>query len=351
MSGLQARLDLGRPWLDLHLPIDVPEGATAVLLGPNGAGKTTAVMAIAGHIALDDGWIRLGERVLDAPDSGVFVPPSQRRVGVVFQDHLLFPTMDAAENAAFGLRSRGVGRAEARAAAVEWLERLGVAGISDRMPAALSGGEAQRVALARALITGPDMLLLDEPLSALDASSRSQVRRVIADHLEGFAGPRLVVTHDPTEATLLGDEVFVIENGALTQRGDPAQLRLRPATRYVADLVGTNLLTGMASDGRVDVDGHELQVAEPSSTGPVTLIIHPRAVGLHTDPPAGSARNRWETRINLLEDLGERVRLEVGDPLPLIAEVTPAAVTDLGLTPGKPVWVSIKATEITISES
>jgi molybdate transport system ATP-binding protein len=349
MSGLQARIHLSRPWLELHLSIEVPAGTTAVLLGPNGAGKTTAVMAIAGHIALDDGRIRLGERALDDPESGVFVPPPQRRIGVVFQDRLLFPTMDVADNVAFGPRSRGVGRGLARDAAVQWLDRLGLSGYAEHRPGQLSGGEAQRVALARALNSEPEMLLLDEPLSALDATSRPQVRRIIADYLNGFAGPRLVVTHDPVEATLLGDEVFVVEEGALTQRGAPAQLRLRPATRYVADLVGTNLLTGVASDGRVDVGGHVLQVAE-AATGPVRLIIHPRAVGLHPGPPAGSARNSWETRVTLLEDLGERVRLEVGDPLPLIAEVTPAAVSDLALTPGKQVWVSIKATEITVSE-
>ena len=351
MSDLDARIRLDRPWLDLDLAIEVPAGATAVLLGPNGAGKTTALMVIAGHIALDEGVIRLGESVLDDPGKDVFVPPSERHIGIVFQDHLLFPTMDIAENVAFGLRSRGVGRAQARSAAIQWLERLELSDLAGRKSSELSAGKAQRVALARALIIEPDLLLLDEPFAALDATGRTQVRRIISAHLEEFAGPRLVITHDPVEATLLGDEVYVVEEGKLTQRGDASALRLRPATRYVADLVGTNLLRGMAQDGRVDVDGHVLHVAEEGVRGPVSLIIHPRAVGLHVTPPTGSARNSWQTRVLVIEDLGVRVRLEVGDPLPLAAEVTPAAVADLGLAPGSPVWISVKATEITVSQS
>lgn len=351
MSNLDARIRLSRPWLDLDLSIEVPPGKTAVLLGPNGAGKTTALMVIAGHIPLDHGRIMLGDRVLDDPDAGVFVPPEDRGIGVVFQDRLLFPTMSVADNIAFGPRSGGIGHRLARAAAIEWLDRLELPDVAERRPADLSGGEAQRVALARALNTTPEMLLLDEPFADLDATSRRQMRRMTSAYLEEFSGPRVVVTHDPLEATLLGDEVFVMEEGRLTQRGDASALRLRPATRYVADLVGTNLLRGMAQGDRVVVDGHVFHVADGGVMGPVSLIIHPRAVGLHVGPPAGSARNSWQTRVMVIEDLGERVRLEVGDPLPLTAEVTPAAIADLGLAPGSSVWVSIKATEITISEA
>lgn len=346
MTGLAARIHLSRPWLDLDLSLDIPAGSTGVLLGPNGAGKTTAVMVVAGHLAVDDGFVRLGERTLDDPARGVFVAPDARGIGVLFQNRLLFPNMDVTENVAFGLRSRGVGRTRARAAAATWLDRFGLAPLAKRRPGELSGGEAQRVALARALITEPDLLLLDEPLAALDVSSRIEMRRLIAAYLAEFSGPRLLVTHDPTEAALLGDEVFVVEEGRLSQRGDAASLRLRPRTRYIADLVGTNLLRGEARGGRVSVDGHLLQVADSEVVGPVSLVIHPRAVGVHLDSPSGSARNSWETVVEVIEDLGDRVRLDLGEPLPVTAEITPAAIVDLRLAIGSKVWLSIKATEI-----
>lgn len=350
MSGLDARIELRRPWLELELSIDVPAGATAVLLGPNGAGKTTTVAIIAGQMALDGGHIRLAGRTLDDPGQGVFVPPAQRNLGIVFQDLLLFPHMDVVDNVAFGLLSRGTPRSQARERAGEWLRRLEIEGLAGRKPAELSGGQARRVALARALITDPDLLLLDEPASGLDATSQVRVRRVIASFLESFLGPRLVVTHDPAEAALLGDEVFVVEEGSLTQKGDPGSLRLRPRSPYVADLVGTNLLTGVGEGGKVMIEGHALHTAYRGLHGPVTVTIHPRAVGLHLDRPSGSARNAWRTTVSLIEDLGERVRLEVGNPLSLIVEITPEALADLGLTPGSPAWVSVKATEIGVSE-
>ena len=351
MTGLQAVIELHRPWLDLAVDIEIPEGSTAVLLGPNGAGKSTAVAVIAGHLPLDAGQVQLGDRSLDEPDAGIFVPPRDRHLGIVFQDLLLFPSMDVADNVAFGLRSRGIPRGQARETALGWLDRLGVAGMAERRPGQLSGGEARRVALARALVTEPELLLLDEPLSDLDASARVQVRRVVSDHLDAFPGPRLLVTHDPAEAAMLGDEVFVIEEGSLTQRGAPGSLRLSPRTRYVADLVGTNLFTGTGEGSSVVADGHVLHTAHAGLTGPVVAIIHPRAVTLHLEPPSGSARNTWQTTVRRIEHLGERIRVELGHPLPLTAEVTPGALTDLRLTPGSQVWVSVKATEIQVDEA
>ncbi|MGH8945150.1 MAG: sulfate/molybdate ABC transporter ATP-binding protein [Acidimicrobiia bacterium] len=351
MSGLDAVIELHRPWLDLGLTLEVAPGSTAVLLGPNGAGKSTAVNVIAGALPLDDGHLRLGDRVLDDPGTGVFLTPDQRNVGIVFQDLLLFPNLDVVDNVAFGLRSRGISAAASREEARRWLDRLDVNHVAGRKPAELSGGEAQRVALARAMVIDPELLLLDEPMAALDATARVQVRRVVADHLQAFTGPRLLVTHDPAEAAVLGDEVFVIEQGSLTQRGEPASLRLRPRSRYVADLVGTNLVTGRGEGSRIVADGHVLQTAYRGLSGPVAAIIHPRAVALHLARPSGSARNNWRTMVRMIEDLGERVRVELGEPLPLTAEVTPDALSELALAPASEVWVSIKATEIEVTET
>lgn len=332
----------------LDAPMEIPAGHTTALLGPNGAGKSTAVAALAGLLPIEDGRIVLDDRVLDSPRDGVFVPAEQREIGVVFQGSLLFPHMSVEDNVGFGLRSRGVAAGETRRRVAEWLGRLDLADLGHRRPAELSGGQAQRVALARALIVDPHLLLLDEPLSALDVSSRATLRRVLAEHLGSFPGPRLLITHDPTEAFLLGDRILVIENGTVTQSGAAGDIRLRPRTRYAADLAGTNLLVGTARNGLLDAGGHSLRIADSHTDGPVLATVHPRAISLHLHQPEGSPRNAWPTRVRLVEDLGDRVRLDVGPPLPLTAEVTPNAIRDLHIRQGSDVWVSIKATEITV---
>jgi molybdate transport system ATP-binding protein len=202
------------------------------------------------------------------------------------------------------------------------------------------------VALARALVTEPDLLLLDEPLSALDVSTRNEMRRDLHRHLAEFPGPRLVITHDPVEAFLLADVVHIIENGVVTQAGTADQIRLRPKTPYAADLAGSNLLFGRASGGVARVGSHEIHLADHDLTGDVLLTIRPSSISLHRRPPEGSPRNTWETTIELMEDLGERTRLRTGEPLALTAEVTAEAATALGLAPGERVWLAIKATEI-----
>jgi molybdate transport system ATP-binding protein len=276
----------------------------------------------------------------------VFVPPEERHIGVVFQDYLLFPHLTVTENVAFGLRSSGVSRNEARRTARSWLQRLGIGTLADRRPRDLSGGQAQRVALARALIAEPQLLLLDEPLAALDATTRVDLRHVLADHLREFPGPRLLITHDPTEAFLLADEIHVIEDGAITQVGSADDIRLRPRTRYIADLAGSNLIVGTASHGVVQTATHALHVGDTGVAGPVLATVHPRAISIHRHRPEGSPRNTWETTIVRIEHYGDRARLQVGGPQPLTAEVTPGAVDALDLTTGSRVWLSIKATEI-----
>jgi molybdate transport system ATP-binding protein len=350
--GLEARLVARRgAGFTLDLALCIPPGRTVALLGPNGAGKSTAVAALAGLVPLDDGRVELNGRTLDNPVGNLFVPPERRRVGVVLQDYALFPHLTVAENIAFGLSSRGTGRSPAHRRAGEWIARLGLDGLGGRKPRDLSGGEAQRVALARALITEPELLLLDEPLAALDVTTRAALRRLLAEHLAGFAGPRLLITHEPAEAFLLADEIYVIEQGRLTQSGDADAIRLRPRSPYVADLAGTNLLVGTAAGGVVTIAGHPLRIAETALAGAVVATIHPRAISLHRHAPEGSPRNTWPTTVKLIEPLGARVRLEVGAPLPLTVEVTPNAVADLQLETGTAVWVSIKATEIHVEAS
>ncbi|HEX7097866.1 MAG TPA: ABC transporter ATP-binding protein [Acidimicrobiia bacterium] len=346
-SGLHADLSVRRSDdFQLELRLQIPPGTTAALLGPNGAGKSSAVSAIAGLLPIDRGSVSLNGTVLDDPQRNVFVHAEERNIGVVFQDYLLFPHMSVLENVAFGLRARGIPRHEALDRARQWLERLGLEGIERRRPGDISGGQAQRVALARALVGEPDLLLLDEPLSALDVTTRTKLRHTLSEHLAAFAGPRLLITHDPTEAFLLADEIHVIEDGAVTQRGTADDIRLRPRTSYAADLAGSNLIRGRADGGVVAADGKTLQIADEDVVGDVLLTIHPTSIALHRAQPEGSPRNSWETTVDQVEKLGSRVRVRTGQPIPLTVELTEAARAEMGIEIGSQVWVSVKATEI-----
>ena len=345
-GGLAARLRLDRGSLALDTTLAVAPGTVLALLGPNGAGKSTALQLLAGLVPLDDGSVELGGRVLDRPADGTFVAPADREVGVVFQDYLLFPHLSALENVAFGLRARGVRARSARRTALEWLERMELAGSADLRPGALSGGQAQRVALARALATGPRLLLLDEPLAALDAGTRMQVRSDLRHHLADYTGCTVLVTHDPLDAMVLADDLVVLEHGRVVQQGTPSEVARAPRTEYVARLVGLNLYRGLARGTAVDVDaGGALETSEPRS-GAVFLTFPPSAVALHRGRPDGSARNVWPGRVTGLEQHGDTVRVQVAAEPPVLADVTPAAVAALDLTVGSPVWAAVKATEV-----
>ena len=335
----------------LDVEFDIPAGSTTAVLGPNGAGKSTIVDAVAGLLTPDRGVIRLGDRTLTDVTSGVAVPVDRRNVGVVFQNYLLFDHLDVVDNVAFGPRSRGVGRRASRTRAHRWLDRLDLADIATRRPPELSGGQAQRVALARALAAEPEVLLLDEPLAAVDVATRARLRRILLGHLEQFAGPRLLITHDPTDATLLADRVVVIEDGSVAQRGEPDDIRRRPATPYVAALAGTNLLAGTVRDGSIRLRDHphSLTVADSETSGEVLVTIHPRAIALHASAPAGSPRNVWPTTVDIVEPLGDTTRVVLGSPVPLAVDITPASAAELGLRSGTAVWVSVKATEIQLT--
>ena len=346
--SLEASVKVELGTLDLDLDLSVGADQVVAVLGPNGAGKTTLLRALAGLLTLHQGRVVLDGDILEDAATGVRRAPEDRPLAVVFQDYLLFPHLSAGENVAFGLRCQGVARGQARVRARRWLEGLGLADRADARPGARSGGQAQRVALARALASAPRLLLLDEPLSALDVSIRAEVRRDLRRHLASFPGVRLVVTHDPLEAMALADVLVVLEGGRLVQSGTPAEVSARPRSRYVADLVGVNLWRGRARDDHVALEGGWTLQAPGAGSGEVFVLVHPRAVSLHRRPPEGTPRNVWEGVAESLDLEGDRVRVRVGGPLEIVAEVTPAAVAELRLADGGPVWVAVKATEVAV---
>ena len=314
-AGLVARLRVdGR--LDVELTASL--GEVVAVVGPNGAGKSTLVHALAGLEPAT------GSLTVDGADV-LALPPQHRRVGVVFQDQRLFPHLTAVENVAFGLRSRGTAKRLAHDAARGWLARLGVAGLADRRPSELSGGQAQRVAIARALVTEPDLLLLDEPFAGLDVGVAATLRIELAAHLADFAGTTLLVTHDALDALTLASTVAVLDQGRLVQTGPPEEVAARPRTEHVARLVGLNVIR----------------------EGPVFRAFPPSAVTVSRHPPDDSARYRWHGTIRSAAPHGDAVRLQVRGDHDLIADVTPAATRDLALTPGQEVWLAVKATAVT----
>lgn len=365
-TGLDARIGVDLGTLRLDAALAVAPGRTLAVLGPNGAGKTTLLRALAGLVPLRHGQITLDGTVLDEPASGRYVPPERRDAGYVFQDYLLFPHLSAVDNVAFGPRVRHrTRRGPARAAALEWLARLGLAEFAHLRPAELSGGQAQRVALARALAPGPGMLLLDEPLSALDAGTRLEVRAEIRALLPTLDVPVVMVTHDPVDALTLADEVAVLEGGRVVQRGEPTEVITRPRTPYVARLAGLNLYPGTAANGTVTLGptaGGDprtagaggggglpgtpvhgaLRVAPNAPPGAVLVALRPAEVGVHLrEPPP-------ETRVNVLtgpvasvEALGDQVRVLVASTPAVRAEIPAARLGLLRLVRGTPVWLTV----------
>jgi molybdate transport system ATP-binding protein len=346
--SLEARVELRLGQLHLDVELAVATGELVVLLGPNGAGKTTLLRALAGLVPLDRGRVVLDGRVLEDAEAGEWVATEQRPIGFVFQDYLLFPHLSALENVAFGLRARGLPKVEARRRAAAWLDRVGLAGYAAARPRALSGGQAQRVALARAMVGDPQLLLLDEPLAALDAATRTEVRRDLRRHLASFDGTRLLVTHDPLEAMALADRLVVLENGNVTQAGTPTEVREHPRSRYVAELVGVNLFRGLADGAIIALEGGGRLVAADDHRGEVFAAVHPHAVALHRRAPEGTPRNVWAGTAGAVEVVGDRVRVLVTGAVPIVAEVTPAAAAELQLADGGQVWASVKATEVSV---
>ncbi|MGW4724216.1 ABC transporter permease [Streptomyces sp. NPDC004291] len=329
-----------------RLTLDAGPGTTIAVVGPNGAGKTTLLRALLGLTPRAHADLRLGDEDVTA------LPPHRRHVAWVPQDGALFPHLSALANTAYGLRAQGVARAGARREAQAWLDRLGVGHLGHRKPAQLSGGQAQRVALARALAARPRLLVLDEPLAALDQTTRAHVRHTLRTHLAGFGGVCLIVTHDPVEAVSLADRVLVLQDGRTLQDDTPAEVTRHPRSPWVARMLGRNAWPGTATPDGLALDGGGTLVAtEPPPPGtPALAIVAPEAVSLHREKPAGSPRNVWPGTVREITASGSRLRVLVTSPdaPDLVAEITPQAAAELGLADGVPVWTGLKATETTI---
>jgi molybdate transport system ATP-binding protein len=316
MSGLDATVVVpGR----LDAAVSAEPGAVVAVIGPNGAGKTTLLRAVAGLVEMQ------GEVTVDGES---WTTPRrlvrERRLGFVFQDQSLFPHLSALDNVAFGLRARRTPRRAAEAAAHGWLDRFGIDDLANRRPGELSGGQAQRVAIARALAPDPSLLLLDEPFAGLDVGVATSLRLELARHLRDFAGVTLLVTHDALDALTLADQVLVLDGGSVAQAGTPREVAARPRTDHVARLVGLNVIRD----------------------GDTYRSFSPRAVTVSLNRPEGSARHQWTGPVVSAVPHGDAVRLLVSADPDLLADVTPAAAAELGLTPGSQVWLSVKATAV-----
>ncbi|MEV4493709.1 ABC transporter ATP-binding protein [Micromonospora coxensis] len=344
-APLDAHLVVDRGEFRLDVPLRVAAGEVVALLGPNGAGKTTALRALAGLQPLTAGHVTVDGVDLDRPAHDRWVPPERRRLGVVFQDYLLFPHLSALDNVAFGPRRQGLDRRAARERAAGWLERVGLGGYARRRPRELSGGQAQRVALARALAVRPRVLLLDEPLAALDARTRLETRAELHRHLADHDGAALLVTHDPLDALALADRLVIIEEGRVVQEGDAAAVTARPRTDYVARLVGLNLYRGRADGDRVRLAGGFTLASTDRVDGDAFVVFPPAAVALHPRRPEGSPRNTWPATVAGVQRHGDNLRVQLTGALDAAADVTPAAVAQLRLVPGQQVWAAVKASE------
>ena len=336
----------------LAADVTVRRGETTVLVGESGAGKSTLLRLIAGLEHPDEGRIAVDDEPWADTALGVALPAWRRGVGVVFQDYALFPHLSVAENVLFGLRAMRVQGREARRRALAMLEALGVGDLARRAVTGLSGGQQQRVALARALVLDPDVLLLDEPMSALDLRTRRSVRSEVRRLLRGLSCRTLYVTHNPVEAMFFGERLVVLEGGRVTQSGSRDDLLRHPRSPYVAELVGTNLLYGTAGGS---AGGTEIRTGEGAITvgsepeGDLFATVSPREITLYRERPDASAQNLLSGPIvELVPEPpgGERVRVALGTVPPLVAEVTREAVAALQLREGMMVHAGFKATGV-----
>jgi molybdate transport system ATP-binding protein len=331
---------------DLDISLSVADGETVAILGPNGAGKSSALGAIAGVLRPDTGRATLGsETLFDLP--GVWRPAHARGTALLAQDPLLFPHLTALDNVAFGPRSQGSGRAESRTLAAKWLAEVDASDLAARKPAQLSGGQAQRIAVARALAAEPRLLLLDEPMAALDITvvpaMRQMLKRVLADR------SAIIVTHDVLDAVLLAERVIVMEGGRIVEDGPTRDLLARPRSQFGAGIAGLNLMRGVAAGGAVRTPAGTVIEGLPDSSiadgQPVVAVFNPSSVAVYLSRPAGSPRNVFADRVLELEPHGSQVRVRTKE---LSADVTVPAVAELELLPGKEIFLVVKASEVAV---
>jgi len=329
---------------DVDIALDVADGETVALVGPNGAGKSTTLAVLGGLLRPDAGRVVLDGEELTG--DGRWVAPYARRTALLAQEPLLFPHLSVLENVAFGPRSTGAGRRAARATARHWLAEVDAAELADRRPAELSGGQAQRVAVARALAADPRLLLLDEPMAALDVAVAPALRALLRRVLAGRSA--VIVTHHVLDALLLADRVVVLEGGRVSEQGPTGEVLSRPRSAFAARFSGLNLVAGNATaDGVRRADGvmvHGTAAGGALTPGaPAVAVFRPSAVAVHREPPGGSPRNVLRVEVTELEPLGDLVRVRAGE---LAADVTVTSVAELALAPGTPVTFVVKATEV-----
>ncbi|NNC91443.1 MAG: ABC transporter ATP-binding protein [Acidimicrobiia bacterium] len=320
----------------LEVNLEASSDEIIAIVGPNGAGKTTLLRILAGLEPIADGRLLVDGEVWEDPIAGIRRPPEQRRVGYVPQAGLLFPHLSVHENVAFGVTDPDQ--------ADRWLERLGLQDLARAGPAELSGGQTQLVALARAQVREPAVLLLDEPMASVDAAHRAAVRRILRRELQDSRGYRILVTHDPLEAAALADRVVVLDEGRVTQVGTIDDLRTRPRSGYVAELVGMNFFAGEAAGGTIALPNGARLISASVPDGAVLATVHPRAVSLYSEQPTGSPRNVWQAMVASIEPSLDQVRIHVTGPIDMVAEVTHAGAATF--SEGKEGWVAGKASEV-----
>ena len=347
MLRVEARTRVGP--LALEAQLEVAAGECLALAGPSGAGKTSVLRIVAGLLRPYSGQVACGEDVWLDTAAGVDLAPERRRCGYLFQDYALFPHLSAWQNVAYPLTA--LPRSARQSRARELLGRFGLERRADARPATLSGGERQRVALARALAREPRALLLDEPLSALDARTRASSARELARTLREAQVPALLVTHDFGEAAHLADRVAVVDAGRIVQTGTAAELAARPGSAFVADFTGAVVLTGVATPqpnggARVELDGGGSVTCSEAAGGRVAVSVHPWEIAIEPAgaSDSGSPQNRLAARVESVTAIGSRARVGLDAGQPLAAEVTAASAERLGLVPGVAVVATWKAT-------
>lgn len=351
MSGVrvQARLNVR----DVDVDLALEDGQVLAVLGPNGAGKSTLLSMIAGLLRPDTGRIELGATVVTDTRAGTFVPAHARRVAMLSQQAMLFPHMSVAANVAYAPRCSGLSRTKARSVARRWLAAVDAEDLADRRPAQLSGGQAQRVAVARALAAAPRLLLLDEPMAALDVTTAPTLRRLLREVLRDAGRTAIIVTHDLLDALAIADQVMVIENGRAVETGPVRDVLTSPRSDFAARIAGVNLIAGTAAGPgtlRTPWDSVVAGTGDLVAGTPAIALFRPAAVAVHPDPPHGSPRNVIEVTVTEIDVHGTGVRVR-GATLPdggtgPAADITAAAAADLNLAPGQTVYFVVKAQEV-----